>query len=116
MKKSLPTIDELLKNLVNNYDEDVPPELWLSIEYKLAKKQAPFYKKKVFLIRAAIILTVVAVGIISLVFFSISEAKIIFPTNSTEEIIVTKDQANNDEIEDNHETATSNKYLNDKKK
>ena len=62
MNKDLHDIDDLFKNSIDGHAEEVPPDVWNNIDHSLDKKQAAFYKRKYFTVRAAAILLVLIGG------------------------------------------------------
>ena len=63
MNKDLHNIDDLFKNSIEDHAEEAPPDVWKNIDHGLDKKQAAFYKRKYFAVRAAAIFLVLTGGI-----------------------------------------------------
>jgi hypothetical protein len=63
MNKDLHNIDDLFKNSIDGHAEEVPPDVWRNIDHGLDKKQAAFYKRKYFAVRAAAILLILIGGV-----------------------------------------------------
>lgn len=63
MNKDLHNIDDLFKSSIDNHLEEVPPDIWNSIDHSLDKKQAAFYKRRYFAVRAAAILLILVGGV-----------------------------------------------------
>ena len=63
MNKDLHNIDDLFRNSIDGHAEEVPPDVWKNIDHGLDKKQAAFYKRKYFAVRAAAILVILIGGV-----------------------------------------------------
>jgi hypothetical protein len=63
MNKDLHDIDNLFKQSIDDHLEEVPPEVWQNIDHSLDKKQAAFYKRRYFTVRAAAIVLVLIGGV-----------------------------------------------------
>jgi hypothetical protein len=63
MNKDLHDIDNLFKQSIDYHLEEVPPEVWQNIDHSLDKKQAAFYKRRYFTVRAAAIVLVLIGGV-----------------------------------------------------
>ena len=63
MNKYLHDIDNLFKQSIDDHLEEVPPDVWQNIDHGLDKKQAAFYKRKYFTVRAAAILLLLVGGV-----------------------------------------------------
>jgi hypothetical protein len=63
MNKDLHDIDKLFKQSIDDHLEEVPPEVWQNIDHGLDKKQAAFYKRKYFTVRAAAIILLLVGGV-----------------------------------------------------
>ena len=63
MNKDLHNIDDLFRNSIDGHAEEVPPDVWKNNDHSLDKKQAAFYKRKYFAVRAAAILVILIGGV-----------------------------------------------------
>ena len=63
MNKDLHNIDDLFRNSIDDHIEEVPGDVWKNIDHSLDKKQAAFYKRKYFAVRAAAIFLVLIGGL-----------------------------------------------------
>ena len=99
MNKELHDIDNLFKQSIDGHLEEVPPEVWQSIDHGLDKNQAAFYKRRYFTVRAAAILLLLVGGVsIAAILRYHSTGR-----NGGDETIVT--HAGSNEIKSNEQTA-----------
>ncbi|MGZ3922549.1 MAG: outer membrane beta-barrel protein [Flavisolibacter sp.] len=63
MNKDLHDIDNLFKQSIDGHLEEVPAEVWQNIDHGLDKRQAAFYKRRYFTVRAAAILLLLVGGV-----------------------------------------------------
>jgi hypothetical protein len=108
MNKDLHDIDHLFKQSIDDHLEEVPPEVWQNIDHGLDKKQAAFYKRRYFTVRAAaiVLLLVGGVTIAAILRYHSNE------TQSGKETVVTN--ANGGGVKTNEKTAKAVEKVSDK--
>lgn len=99
MNKNLHDIDDLFKNSIDNHLEEVPPDVWKNIDHGLDKKQAAFYKRKYFAVRAAAILVVLIGGVTIAAILRFRKHENVLPENQN--TVTTSNKKTNDVVKEN---------------
>src|SRR5436305_5107794 len=97
MNKDLHNIDDLFKNSIDGHMEEVPADVWKNIDHSLDKKQADFYKRKYFIVRAAAIFLVLVGGlaIAAILHFHESVKPLAIDSANQSPVPTSNDHANN---------------------